>query len=99
MDARIDANDASMAEAILKAMNNREPTSGKNGTRVRKAIRNGSHWSCVGEDQDDFRCVEQVGIGSSKMDNGIESNNGLKMDQEWNQVFAMMEQIELGLAL
>ena len=49
MDARIDANDASMAEAILKAMNNRELTSGKNGTRVRKAIRNGSHWSLSGK--------------------------------------------------
>ena len=78
-----------------KAMNDRTPTSGRNGTRVGQIIRNGSHWSCVGMDQADFGYVKQASIGTSKMDHGMESNDGLKMDQEWYQMFEMMERAEL----
>ena len=49
----------------------------------------------MGKDQEGFDSVEQASIGTSKMDHGIESNDGQEMDQEWNQVFAMMEQVEL----
>ena len=54
--------------ASPKAMYDRTPTSSQNGTRVGKAIRNGSHGSCVGMDQDDFGIVKQANIGTSKMD-------------------------------
>ena len=95
MESRINGADASRSEAISKAMNDRAPNSGKNKTKVGQRIRNGSHWSCVGKDQDDFSSVEQANIGTSKMDNKMESNDGQEMDQEWNQVFAMMEQVEV----
>ena len=65
--------------ASLTFMNDRTPTSGKNGTRVGKAIRNGSHLSCVGMDQDDFGIVKQASIGTSAMDHGMESNDGQEM--------------------
>ena len=80
MKSRIDGADASRAEAISKAMNGRTLTSSEDGTRVGKAIRNGSHWSCVGKDQDDFGTVKQASIGTSKMDHGMESNDGWNMD-------------------
>ena len=95
MDARIDGADVKPEVASLKTMHDRYPTSGKNVTKVGKRIRNGSHWSCVGEDQNDFGFVKQASIGTSKMDHGMESNDGQEMDQEWNQVFEMLEQVGL----
>ena len=65
MDAQIDGNDASMTEAISKAMYDRELTSSEIRTRVGKAFRNGKQLSCVGEDQDDFGSVEQASISSA----------------------------------
>ena len=52
MEARTSAAEVEPVVASLKAMNDRTPTSGRNGTKVGKRIRNGSHWSCVGMDQD-----------------------------------------------
>ena len=46
-------------------------------------------------DQDDFGFVKQASIGTSKMDQGMESNDGQMMDQEWNQMFEMLERAEL----
>ena len=85
--SRIDVANVEPEVASSKAMNDRTPTSGENGTRVGKAIRNGSHGSCVGMGQDDFGIVKQASIGTSKMDHGMESNDGWQMDDEWNQVF------------
>ena len=45
--------------------------------------------------QDDFGIVKQASIGTSAMDQGMESNDGQMMDQEWNQVFEMMERAEV----
>ena len=59
-----------------KAMNDRTPTSGRNGTKVGLIIRNENHGSCVGMDQDDFGIVKQASIGTSKVDQGMESNDG-----------------------
>lgn len=63
--------------------------------KVGPVIRNGERSSYVEEDQDDFDSVERANIGTSKMDNGMESNDEWKMDQEWNKVFEMMEQASL----
>ena len=93
--SRINVADVEPVVASLKAMNDRYPTSGKNGTKVGPIIRNGSHWSCVGEDHDDFGIVKQASIGTSKMDHGMESNDGQKMEREWNQVFEMLERAEV----
>ena len=50
----------------------------------------------VEEDQDGFDGVELESIGEPEvMDNGMESNDGWKMDQEWKQGFSMMEGIKL----
>ena len=76
-------------------MHDHELTASETRTKVVPFIRNGERSNCVGEDQHDFGGVEQANIGTSKMDNGIHSNDGQEMDQEWNQVFAMMEQVEL----
>ena len=93
--SRINVDNVQPGVARLKAMNDRYPTSGKDGTRVGQAIRNGGNWSCVGEEQDDFGVVKQASIGTSKMDHGMESNDGQKMDQEWNQVFEMLKRAEV----
>ena len=45
--------------------------------------------------QDDFGIVKQASIGTSEMDQGMESNDGQMMDQEWNQMFEMMERAEV----
>ena len=99
---RLHGSDASLAmkqyrrTSALKAMDDRTPTSGRNGTRVGSYIRNGSHGSCVGMDQDDFGGVERVSFGELEMmDNGMEWNDGLKMDQEWNQPVEMLKRVEL----
>ena len=76
-------------------MYDHELTSEKIWVKVRQYIRNGNELNCVGEEQNDFDCVEQANIGTSKMDHGMESNDGQEMDQGWNQVFAMMEQVSL----
>ena len=76
-------------------MNDCTLTSSENGTKVGQRTRNGSHWNCVGKDQDDFGSVEQASIGTSKMGGSMESNDGPEMNQEWNQVFAMMERVEV----
>ena len=39
--------------------------------------------------------MKQASIGTSKMNRGMELNDGLKMDQEWNQLFEMMERDEV----
>ena len=46
-------------------------------------------------DQDGLGAVKQANIGTSAMDQGMESNDGQVMDQEWSQVFEMMEQAEV----
>ena len=95
LTARSNVADVEPVVARLTLMHDRTPTSGRNGTRVGKAIRNGSHGSCVGMDQDDFGFVKQASIGTSEMDQGMESNDGQIMDQEWNQMFEMMERAEV----
>ena len=37
----------------------------------------------------------EASISTSKMDHGMESDDGQMMDQEWNQMFEMMERAEL----
>ena len=96
--SRINVADAEPVVASLKAMNDRTPTSGKNGTRVGKAIRNESYLSCIGMDQDEFGIVNQASINASKMDHGMESNDGWKMDDEWNHVFKMTDNVRLHLS-
>ena len=95
MDARSNVANVEPGVARLKAMNDRYSTSGRDGTRVGKYTRNGNHRSCVGEDQDDFGVVKQASSGTSKADQGMESNDGPEMDQEWAQLFEMMERAEL----
>ena len=46
-------------------------------------------------DQDGFGIVNQASIGTSEMDQSMESNDGQKMDLEWYQMFEMMERAEL----
>ena len=92
--SRINVADVEPVVASLTFMNDCTPTSGKNVTKVGQRIRNGSHLSCVGMDQDDFGIVKQASIGTSKMDHGMESNYGQEMDQEWYQMFEMMERAE-----
>ena len=99
MKSRINGANVEPGVASSKAMNDRDPTSGKNGTKVGPYIQNGSHWSCFGEDQDDFGIVKQASIGTSKMDNGMESHDGWQMDNEWNQVFKMMENVRFASQL
>ena len=82
MTSRIGVINVEPEVANPKAMNGRTLTSSKNGTRVGQRIRNGSHWSCVGMDQDDFGFVKQASIGAPAMDQGMKSNNGQEMDQE-----------------
>ena len=96
---RIDVANVEPEVARSKAMNDRAPTSSRNETKVGQRIRNGSHGSCVGMDQDDFGVVKQASIGTSKMDHGMESNDGWQMDDEWNQVFKMMENVRFASQL
>ena len=49
--------------------------------------------------QDDFGIVKQASIGTSKMDHGMESNDGWQMDDEWNQVFKMMDNVRFASQL
>ena len=93
--SRIDVASVKPEVASSKAMNDRALASSKNETRVGPYIRNGSHWSCVGMDQDGFGIVNQASIGTSEMDQSMESNDGQKMDLEWYQMFEMMERAEL----
>ena len=95
LTARSNVADVEPVVARLTLMHDRTPTSGRDGTKVGKIIRNGSHWSCVGMDQDGLGVVKQASIGASAMDHGMESNDGQVMDQEWNQVFEMMERAEV----
>ena len=91
--SRIDVTNVEPAVASPKAMYDRAPTSGRNEPKVGQRIRNGSHGSCVGMDQDDFGIVKQASIDASKMDHGMESNDGWQMDSDWDQVFKMMENV------
>ena len=93
--SRINVANVEPAVASSKAMNDRAPTSRQNGTKVGSAIQNGHHGSCVGMGQDDFGFVKQASGGTSKMDQGLGSNDGQEMDQEWNQMFEMMERAEV----
>ena len=93
--SRIDGVNVEPVVARSKAMNDRAPTSGQNETKVGLIIRNGNHGSYVGMGQDDFGIVKQASIGTTTMDQGMESNDGQEMDQEWNQVFEMMDRAEL----
>ena len=99
MDARSNVADVEPVVASLTFMNDRTPTSGKSVTKVGQRIRNGSHLSCVGMDQDDLGFVKQASIGASKMDHGMESNDGWQMDDEWNQVFKMMDNVRFASQL
>ena len=99
LNARSNVADVEPEVARLTLMHDRTPTSGRNGTRVGKAIRNGSHWSCVGMDQDGLGVVKQASIGASKMDHGMESNDGWQMDDDWNQVFKMMDNVRFASQL
>ena len=92
---RIDVANVEPEVARSKAMNDRAPTSSRNETKVGQRIRNGSHGSCVGKGQDDFGIVKQASIGTSAVDQGMESNGGQEMDQEWYQMFEMMERAEV----
>ena len=76
LTARSNVADVEPVVASLTLMHDRTPTSGRNGPKVGKAIRNGTHWSCVGMDQDGLGFVKQASIGASAMDNGMESNDG-----------------------
>ena len=91
--SRINVADAEPVVASLTFMNDRTTTSGLHGTKVGSAIRNGSNGSCVGMDQDDFGIVKKANIGTSKMDQGMESNDGWQMDSDWDQVFKMMDNV------
>ena len=93
MNAQLNVADVEPVVASLTFMNDRTPTSGKSVTKVGQRIRNGSHLSCVGMDQDDLGYVKQASIGASKMDHGMESNDGWQMDDDWNQVFKMMDNV------
>ena len=95
LDARSNVADVEPVVARLTLMNDRTPTSGKYLTKVGQRIRNGGNASCVGMDQDGLDVVKQASIGASAMDHGMESNDGQAMDQEWNQVFEMMERAEV----
>ena len=76
LNARSNVVDVEPVVARLTLMHDRTLTSGENKTRVGKAIRNGTHWSCVGMDQDGLGVVKQASIGTSAMDQGMESNDG-----------------------
>ena len=93
--SRTNVADVEPVVASLKTMNDRTLTSGESQTKVGLRIRNGEPSSCVGMYQDGFGFVKQASIGASKIDHGMESNDGRKMDQEWNQVFEMVERAEL----
>ena len=80
--SRINVANVEPVVASLKAMNDRIPTSSKDEIKVGQRIRNGSHWSCIGMDEDDFGVVKQASVGTSKMDCGMKSTDGQKMDQE-----------------
>ena len=82
MDARINVANVEPVVASLTLMNDRTRTSGKYLTRLGQRIRNGGNASCVGMDQDGLDFVKQASIGTSKMDHGIVSNDGWKMDQD-----------------
>ena len=97
--SRIDGANVKPEVASLKTMNDRTLTSGGNGTKVGQRIRNGNHGSCVGMDQDDFGIVKQASIGTSAKDHGMESNDGWQMDDDWNQVFKMMNSVRFASQL
>ena len=67
---------ATRRTANSKAMYDHELTSNEIRAKVGQRIRNGNELNCVGEDQDDFGSVERANIGTSKMDHGMESNDG-----------------------
>ena len=81
LNARSNVANVEPEVARLTLMNDRTPTSCKNVTKVGQRIRNGSHLSCVGMDQDGLDSVKQASIGASKMDQGMESNDGWQMDE------------------
>ena len=91
--SRINVANVEPVVASLKPMNDRAPTSSRNETKVGLINRNGRHGSCAGMDRDDFGIVKQASIGTSAMDHGMESNDGWQMDDEWNQVFKMMDNV------
>ena len=93
--SRINVANVEPVVTSLKKMNGREPTSGKSQTKVGQRIRNGEPSSCVVEGQDDFGFVKQASVGTSKMDCGMKSTDGQKMDQELYQVFEMLERAEV----
>ena len=101
LNPRIEGANASWAESIrrtsfLKAMYDRDLTYSEIRAKVGPYIRNGNELNCVGEDNDDFGGVERANIGSTSMiDHGMESNDRQEMDQEWNQVFVLLEQVGL----
>ena len=76
MHARSNVVDVEPVVASLTLMNDRTPTSGKYLTRLGQRIRNGGNAGCVGMDQVGLGFVKQASIGASKMDKGMESNDG-----------------------
>ena len=95
LNARSNVVNVEPEVARLTLMNDRTPTNVEHSTKLGQRIPNGSHSSCVGMDQDGLGVVKQASIGASAMDHGMESNDGQVMDQEWNQAFAMVEQVEV----
>ena len=98
---RLHGSDASLAmkryrrTSALKTMNDRYSTTGPTQTKVAVYNRNGARFGYVAEDQDGFDGVERASIGELEMvDNGMESNDGFGMDQEWKQGLSMMEGIK-----